>query len=720
MGVVPVVAVPVLVVPVLVVPVLLLVVPVLLVPVLLAPVLVVPVLLVPVLAMVLPPVVPVVAGAGVASPLDAVPSALDDVVAGVVAAAPVVVSWPVVAAAGASWEVSGMACIRGKGGLAVPRSGAGSGGASGSAEGRGLGRAGRGPAVGAPAVAVPAVGGRGRATGAALVMALALASPSRAQPVHAAHAMVAAANPMAAAAGLQALRDGGTAIDAAIATQLVLAVVEPQASGLAGGGLMLAWDARTRALQGWDGLAAAPALVPARLDRGEDGGRIPARTLDHAGRAVGVPGIMPMLEAAHRRDGRLPWSRLVRDAVRLAGDGFAMPPYLHTVLARNPGLAGVAGFDAWFAADGQPLPAGTVLRNTALAATLARLGEAGPGTLRDGDAAAALLGAADAPPLPGRMTAADLRDYAVRERASACVTAFGHRICSAAPPSSGGIAVLQTLALLDRAGIAQTQPGSVAAAHLMLQAARLAAADRRRWIGDPDQVVVPAPGLLDPAYLDARAALIVPGAADADPQPGDPPGRQGAIPPEADAFALPATSHVAVIDADGNAVALTTTVNLDFGAWRLAGGMVVNDALTNFASPSAQGGVAANAMAPRKRPASTMSPTMVFDAQGTLVLVLGAGGGARIIDAVVQTALGVLAWGQDVRTAIGQPRIGAQNRAAELERGTAAAALEAPLAALGDRPVVVPMNAGVQAIARTDTGLQGWGDPRRDGVALGD
>ncbi len=543
-------------------------------------------------------------------------------------------------------------------------------------------------------------------------------------PVRAAHAMVAAANPLAAAAGLAALRDGGSAVDAAVAAQLVLGVVEPQASGLWGGGLMVLWDARARRLEGLDGLAAAPAAVPARLDRDDGGAVIPRATLDHSGRAVAVPGVMPMLAAAERAHGRLPWSRLARDAIRLAEDGFPLPPHLHAVLLRQPGLAHVPAFARFFDAAGAPLPVGTVLRDPEQARTLRLLAQEGPDALRAGEVAGAVVAAVHAGPLPGGVTAADLAGYRPRERAPVCVDAFGRRVCAAAPPSAGGVAVLQELVMLERAGIARAAPGSVAAVHLILQAGRLAAADRRRWLGDPDQVAVRTRGLLDPAYLRERAALIHPGAADADVRAGDPPadGRQGALPPSSEALAQPATSHVAVVDRDGNAASFTTTVNLDFGAWRLAGGAVLNNAMTNFASGGASGGVAAlNAMAPGRRPITTMAPTVVLGADGAPLLVVGAGGGARIIDAVVETLLGVLAWGLDPRAAIEQPRVGAQNRAEELERGTAAAALLPALEALGDHPVLAAMDAGVQAVERLPDGaLLGWGDRHRDGTALGD
>ncbi len=551
-------------------------------------------------------------------------------------------------------------------------------------------------------------------------LALLLAGPAAAQPAMAQHQMVATANPLATDAALGVLHDGGSAVDAAVAGQMVLAVVEPQASGLGGGSLLLVWDARARSLAFYDGLASAPAAQVRDYAHEADGTAIPLAALERSGRVVAVPGTLRMLALVHARYGRLPWARLVRDAIALADGGFPMPAYLHTALMGRKELAGKSGFDGYFGPDGQPLAVGATLRNPALAKTLRLVAAQGAEVLYTGPIAADIVAAVAAGAHPGALTAADLAGYQPRLRSPICLTAFERRICSAAPPVSGGVALLQQLALLDRLQIGAQAPDSVAAAHRFLEASRLSEADRRSYLGDPDQVEVPTAGLLDPFYLDGRARLVQPDRALARVEPGDPPVRHAAR-PASDPVALPATTHLAIVDAAGDAVSFTTTINLNFGSDIVVDGVVLNDAITNFAAEPVVGGLrAANAAASGKRPITTMAPTIVFGPDDTPELVVGAGGGARIIDSVAETIVGVLAWHQDVRTAIGRPRLGAQNRAQELEAGTPAAGLADALQAMGHPVKVTAMNAGVQAIARTADGLQGWGDGHRDGVAKGD
>ncbi len=534
-------------------------------------------------------------------------------------------------------------------------------------------------------------------------------------PATAQHHMVATANPLATQAALSVLRDGGSAVDAAIAGQMMLAVTEPQSSGPGGGSLLLVWDAKTRSLAFYDGLASAPAAMP------EDWAHVAGpHTLERTGLVVGVPGTLRVLALVHARAGRLPWERLFRDAIATAEDGFAMPPYLHSILEARSVLAHKPGFAAYFDAAGAPLPVGTTLRNPALAATLRQIATQGAEAFYTGAIARDVVAATASGAYPGVMTANDLAAYQPRRRDPVCIAAFDRRICSAAPPVSGGVAVLQQVALLDRLHIGQFRSGSVEAAHLFIEAARLSEADRRSFLGDPDYVLVPTRGLLDPFYLDQRAAMVNPDRAMTQVWPGSPPVRHVSL-PASDPVAMPATTDLAIVDDAGDAVSFTTTINENFGSDIVADGVVLNDAMTNFAEQPVVNGVrVANAAAPGKRPITTMAPTIVFSRDGSPELIVGAGGGARIIDSVAETIVGVLAWHQDVRTAIEQPRIGAQNRAEELERGTTAADLADGLRAMGHAPKVVQMNAAVQAIAVTPNGLEGWADPRRDGVALGD
>jgi len=559
-----------------------------------------------------------------------------------------------------------------------------------------------------------------------LILAIALlAAPlplasAAGEPVRASRQMAATASPHATEAALAMLRAGGSAVDAAIAAQAALSVVEPHASGLLGGAFVMVWDQAAGRLRYYEGIARAPAASADRLTAGGVG---PA-TVARSGRAVAVPGAVAALALAHAAHGRLPWADLFAPAIRLAEDGFPLPPYLHQVLRnRAAELARVPAIRAlYFDAEGQPLAAGAPFRNPEQAAALRLLAAEGPGTLHGGTLGRAVIEAVQAHAVPGWMTLEDLAAYRAVEREPLCAEAFARRICTAAAPSSGGIAVLQTLAVAERLGIARTERDSAAAAHLFLEASRLATADRRHWFGDPDVVTVPQAGLLARDYLDARAALTGPARALESVAPGTPPERHGTRHPPGDAMAEAATTHVSIMDAAGNAVSFTTTNNLNFGAELLAMGITLNNGMTNFtAVPGPPEAPAQNRLAPNKRPVTTMAPTLVFGADGRPEIVLGAGGGARIPDAVSAAILEVLVFGGDAQRATARPRIGAQNRVVELEQGTPVAELAPALQALGHAPRVVVMNTGLQVLRRLPDGtLEGAADPRRDGAAAGD
>jgi gamma-glutamyltranspeptidase/glutathione hydrolase len=426
-----------------------------------------------------------------------------------------------------------------------------------------------------------------------------------------------------------------------------------------------------------------------------------------SGRAVAIPGSIAALEAGHDMQGRLPWAQLFAPAIRLAEQGFPVPPYLHAVLkARAAALRQNPDFRALFyTPEGAPHAIGHLLRNPAQAQALRLVAAGGAAALREGPLAEAFLNVTRSPPIPGLITAEDQRAYRAIARDALCAPAFERRICTAAAPSSGGVSVLQQLGLLERAGFAQTTPGSAAAAHLLIEAGRLARADRIRWVGDPRFVTVPEDAMISRRYLDARAALITPTEARPEANPG--------IPENA-----PMTTHISVMDAQGGAVAFTTTNNLNFGADLLAMGVALNNGNTNFAvNPNS---LSPNRLQGGKRPATTMAPTIVFDATGAPEIVLGAGGGAWIPDAVVGALAEILAWNHDAWQAVARPRLGAQNNAVELEQGTPAASLAPALTAMGHAPRVVQINTGLNIIRRIPGGLEGAADPRRDGVALGD
>lgn len=558
-----------------------------------------------------------------------------------------------------------------------------------------------------------------------LLLLLLLIVPARAQII-AQRQMVVAANPMAAEAGLAMLHQGGGAIDAAIAAQAMLTLVEPQSSGLGGGAMMLYWDAGRHELSAWDGREVAPAAAPPTLFL-EDGK--PMAFLDAAmgGRAVGVPGVLRMLEAAHRAAGKLPWAQLFAPAIAAAEEGFTVSPRLAALIAQEADrLRRDPQARAYFLLpDGSPVPEGYRLRNPALAATLRAIAEQGADALYRGPIAADIAAAVRGSPNPGLMTTDDLAGYAPKRRNAVCGPYRLFVICGFPPPSSGGVAVLQIMALLAHQDMAPLDPRGADAAHLLGEAGRLAFADRNRYLADPDHFAVPLRGLLDPVYLTVRAQLMRPDRALAAPSPGNPSWQPGpglaSQPPQPEH----GTSQVSIVDAAGNALSLTTTIEDVFGARLMVHGFLLNNELTDFSFlPEIEGRPVANRVGPGKRPRSSMSPTIVFDAAGRPVAVLGSAGGARIIGHVAQTLVAMLDWEMDPQAAVSLPRVGALNARLELEAGTSAAALAPVLEARGFPVDLRTMTSGLQVI-RIQRGpdgqrLLGGTDPRREGVAVGD
>jgi gamma-glutamyltranspeptidase/glutathione hydrolase len=547
--------------------------------------------------------------------------------------------------------------------------------------------------------------------------------------------MVAAANPLAAAAGLGILRQGGNAIDAAIAVQMVLGLVEPQSSGIGGGALLLHWDGRE--IQAWDGRESAPAQADPRAFLRADGTPLPHAEAVIGGRAVATPGVVPMLEAAHRASGRLPWATLFEPAIALAEDGFALSPRLHALIAANPILKRDPLARRYFyTADGQPLAVGQRLRNPALAAILRAIAAQGSAVLVRGPIAADLVRRVRADPVPGPMTEADLASYRPRQRAALCADWLDRwRVCGFPPPSSGQLALMQILGIVERSvpvarALEQGVP-SAAWLHLYTEAARLAFADRAQYVADPD--FVRAPGgdwatLLGDAYLRQRAALIGAQAMKVAPA-GQPLPARSAFAPMAEQPEH-GTSHVSIVDGEGHAVAMTTTIESAFGAKRmadggtgLAGGYLLNNEMTDFSSlpADADGRPVANRIEPGKRPRSSMSPTLVFDRRdGRLALVLGSPGGPAIIHFVAKTLIGTLAWGRDVQSAIDLPNFASFGGPVVLEAGRFPASTIEALRARGHRVVEAELTSGLQAIERTPQGWVGGADPRREGVVVGD
>jgi gamma-glutamyltranspeptidase/glutathione hydrolase len=549
------------------------------------------------------------------------------------------------------------------------------------------------------------------------------------QPVYASRQMVAAAHPLAADAGLEILRAGGAAIDAAIAVQLVLGLVEPQSSGIGGGAFLLHWSEKERRIRSYDGREAAPAR--ARADRFLESDGTPRDFYDAvvSGLAVGVPGVLRMLELAHRRHGRLEWRELFAPAIRLAEEGFAMSPRLHALLARDRFLRASPGArDLYYGADGRPRPVDARVVNRAYAQTLRQIAARGADAFYAGPIAREIVRAVRSHPKPGDLAESDLAGYRALEREPVCSAYREHRICGMGPPSAGAITVLQILGILERLAFDRAPPASAEAVHLFAEAARLAYADRARYVADPAFAAVPVQGLLDSRYLRARAETV--GARSiGSAQPGRPEGARDVAPAAANASS--GTSHISVVDSRGDAVAMTSSIENAFGSRIFVRGFLLNNQLTDFAFvPRREGLPVANGVAGGKRPGSGMAPTFVFSRDGALQMVLGSPGGLPIADYVAKTLVASIDWKLDIQEAIALPNFGSTNGPTFLERGSALEDLAEALAERGHVLSFAPLTSGLHGIERVragdpgnplpGAGWRGGADPRREGVARGD
>jgi len=539
--------------------------------------------------------------------------------------------------------------------------------------------------------------------------------------------MVVAAHPLAAEAGRAILNAGGNALDAAIAVQLVLNVVEPQSSGIGGGGFLLYYDAKNKTIAAWDGRETAPAAATPERFLAADGR--PLRFMDAvaSGLSVGVPGLLAMLEAAHREHGRMGWQALFSPALRIADDGFVITPRLATLIAADRALrAGEQARETFYREDGSPKQAGEKLHNRDLGRTLRRISREGSQAFYEGEIAANIVAAVRGAARPGDLTEADLAAYKPVRREALCTSYRAQRICGMPPPSSGAATIAMMLGMLERFPMARHKPQSTNwadAVHLFAEAGSLAYADRDRYLADPDFASVPLKELLDPGYLARRGALIHADRSLGRAQPGTFAG--AAAYGEDHTTPLPATTHLSVVDGEGNAVAMTSSIESAFGSRIMVHGVLLNNQLTDFSlQPSPDGVPAANRVQPGKRPRSSMSPTLVFDGRGRLQHVLGSPGGAMIINYVAKTLLALTDWKLDPQAAVDLPNFGSRNRGLDLESGTGAEALAPALRARGHQVRVGDETSGVHVISIDYPGgrrrLLGGADPRRDGLAAGD
>ena len=535
--------------------------------------------------------------------------------------------------------------------------------------------------------------------------------------------MVVAANPLAAQAGLDVLRKGGSAADAMIAVQATLGLVEPQSSGLGGGAFLVWYDAASGALTTIDGRETAPAAATPELFLGSDGKPLEFFDAVVGGRSGGVPGVPRLMDAAHGRWGKLPWADLLAPTAAMARDGFKVSPRLATLVAEDAELLGKEPTTRdYFFPGGTAIKEGDTLKNAAYAATLDMLAAKGVEAFYSGEIAQAIVAAVNGHAgNPGKLSADDLAGYKTVERPAVCAPYRGHQVCGMGPPSSGATAIGQILGMVEPFDIGTLGPDDPQSWRIIGDATRLAFADRERYLADPDFVSIPK-GLLNRDYLAARSALLRRDTAlgKDDVKAGEPPWDKAELRRDALALDMPSTTHFVIVDDAGNILSMTSSIENGFGARLMTNGFLLNNQLTDFAfEPTDEGVTVANRVEPKKRPRSSMSPTIVLK-DGKPVYALGSPGGSSIIPYVAQALIALVDWKMDMQQAIGMPHRVNRFGTYDLEEGTDAVELKADLEALGFKTAVKEHNSGLHGIAIMPDGLQGGADPRREGVAVGD
>ncbi|WP_425313743.1 gamma-glutamyltransferase [Pseudovibrio exalbescens] len=535
--------------------------------------------------------------------------------------------------------------------------------------------------------------------------------------------MVAAANPYAVQAGYDVLAAGGNAIDAMVAVQLVLGLVEPQSSGIGGGGFLVYFDGENKRLTTFDGRETAPRAATPQLFQTEEGE--PLRFYDAVvgGRSVGTPGTVRLLFDSHQQYGKLPWADLVAPAIKLATEGFEVSARLNALITRDQErLSRFEETRDYFLPGGAPLEVGTLLKNPEYAQTLTAIAEGGADAFYSGPIAATIVETVqNAEGNPGLLSLEDFATYQVKERAPVCAEYRAYEVCGMGPPSSGALTVGQILGMVNTFDFSNLDPSDPEAWRIIGDASRLAFADRGRYMADSDFVPVPSKGLVDPAYLAQRAELLDRDSAlpDNEVMPGTPSWDHALLLADDESIELPSTTHFSIVDGEGNAVSMTSSVENGFGSRLMAGGFILNNQLTDFSFRTHQDGVPiANRVEPGKRPRSSMSPTIVMQ-DGEPYMVIGSPGGSRIIGYVAKTIIAHVDWGLNVQQAIEMPHALNRFGTYDFEQGTAAEELAPQLEALGFKVNLRDLNSGLHAIVLTEDGLQGGADPRREGIVLG-
>ncbi len=550
----------------------------------------------------------------------------------------------------------------------------------------------------------------------------ALTSKSEGKPVIAQNWMVAAANPLAVEAGARILEQGGSAADAMVAVQTVLGLVEPQSSGLGGGAFLVWYDAKSGKLTTLDARETAPLAATPTYFQDENGEPLEFFDAVVGGRSVGTPGTPALLEAAHRRWGKANWGSLFEDAIKLAEDGFEVSPRLAGLVAEDSDRLGrFPATKAYFFPDGNAIAAGATLRNPDYAHVLRRLAAEGSDAFYKGEIAEGIVDTVrSAEGNPGLLSAEDLARYRVIERPAVCADYRDHDICGMGPPSSGALTVGQILGMLGGYDLAALGAESPESWRLIGDASRLAFADRGRYMADSDFVPVPTEGLVAPDYLSERGKLLSGDDALPEVSAGSPGWSHAMLWGQDSAIEFPSTSHISIVDADGNALSMTTTIENGFGSRLFTQGFLLNNELTDFSFETHDdaGYPIANRLEPGKRPRSSMAPSIVMK-DDRPVLVIGSPGGSRIIGYVAKAIIGHLDWGLDVQQAIALPNVVNRFGPMDVEAGTDAAALTQPLTDLGFDVNETDLTSGLHGIAITPEGLSGGADPRREGIALG-